>query len=126
MEIDIQITLKEDFNMLCSIYEIKPEVIIQSFIDQVSFPCYYSQVDKEKDKWAILFFLQYLDSDDYEDEINEKLQDYYLDRFSKVVAKNLDKHPKDRHRAEEAGRHVIKQWEKAVLAERARYITDKY
>ena len=124
MKIDVQLTPTEDFMMLCSIYEIKPEMVLQTFVDQVSFPRYYSH-DREHDKWAILFFLQYLDDEDDEKEINEELQDYYLNRFSKVVAHHLDRYPNDLLKAEVAGREIMRQWQKALLTERAKYITDR-
>lgn len=124
MKIDLKITPTEDFTTLCSIYNIQPEMLIQSFIDQISFPCYYSK-DEDDEKWALLFFLQYLDSDSYNEVINEKLQDYYLNIFSKVIAENLDSFPGDPLKAQEAGRKIIRKWHKAVLAERTKYITDQ-
>jgi len=123
MKINVQLTLKEDFNTLCSIYEIKPEMIIQSFIDQVSFPIFYSKTN-ENNSWAIYFFLQYLDSDEYQQEIDEDIQDIYLLLFTKVIALSFDRYPDDQLKAETVGRKIMRKWQKVVLAKRSRYLTD--
>lgn len=121
METKISITLPDDFNTLCTIYQIKPEVIIQTFVNQVSFPCYYSH-PTGGDRWATLFFLHFLDES--ECETNEDLEDYHLESFTETLLQISYDFPKDDLKSEEAGRRVMSQWLKAVLVERAKYLTD--
>jgi len=58
METQIQLSLPEDFSMLCTIYQIKPELILEQFINQVSFPRFYSNPNGSE-KWATYFFLTF-------------------------------------------------------------------
>lgn len=123
METTINITLPEDFNILCNIYQIRPETIIQKFIEQVSFPVFYSNTNGEE-RWATFFFLNYLNLYESDYKVNEVLENHYLKAFTKVTAENLDMHPHDTAKAEQAGREVMQLWLKAVLTERAKYIID--
>lgn len=124
METPINITLSEDFYTLCSIYQIKPEYFIQTFIDQVSFPSFYSR-PSDKDRWATFFFLQFLETEESHYDVNRELEEHYLSLFRKAIRCNFKDDPEDMPASVEAGRNMMKQWLKAVLAERAKYITDK-
>ncbi|MBB5647657.1 hypothetical protein [Pedobacter cryoconitis] len=124
METPINITLSEDFNTLCSIYQIKPEYFIQTFIDQVSFPSFYSR-PSDKDRWATFFFLQFLEIEESHYDVNRELEEHYLSLFRKAIRCNFKDDPEDIPASVEAGRNMMNQWLKAVLAERAKYITDK-
>jgi len=51
MEIGINLQAPEDFMSLWTIYNIQPQHFIQSFINKVSFPSYYTGTSKRM-KWA--------------------------------------------------------------------------
>lgn len=123
METAINITLPEDFYMLCSIYQIKPAVFVQNFIDQVSFPSFYSN-PTGSNRWATFCFLNFLDVEESKYEVNEDLESQYLNLFSDAIRYNHDLNPEDMVKSVKAGREIMKQWLKAVLTERTKYITD--
>ena len=122
MKTSIQLDLPEDFSTLCTIYQIKPETFVQSFINQVSFPCFYSN-PTSNDRWATYFFLNFLDAEEEHTEVNRELEEHYLNLFNKNLMQLLAQKENGAD-AEEAGRKVMEQWLKAILAERAKYITD--
>jgi len=72
-----------------------------------------------------LFFLQYIAMEEQDSDTEYDLEDHYLQCFTDTLAKNLEKSNDDGAKAREAGREVIRNWQKAVLAERAKYITDQ-
>jgi len=76
-------------------------------------------------KWATLFFLQYVELKDQDSDTEFDLEDHYLQCFTDTLAKNMAKNNDGGAKAREAGREVIREWQKAVLAERAKYITDQ-
>lgn len=123
METAISITLPEDFHTLCSIYQIKPEVLVQSFIDQVSFPSFYSN-PIGNNRWATFCFLNFLDVEESKYEVDEDLESKYLNLFNDAIRYNLDVSPEDMIKSVKSGREIMRQWLKAVLAERTKYITD--
>jgi len=123
METTINITLPEDFYTLCSIYQIKPEVFVQNFIDQVSFPSFYSN-PTGSNRWVTFCFLNFLDLEESKYEVNEDLESQYLNLFSDAIRYNHDVNPEDMVQSVKAGREIMKQWLKAVLTERTKYITD--
>lgn len=123
METTIQLTLSEDFNTLCSIYQIKPEFFIQTFIDQVSLPEYYSRPN-DKNRWGTLFFLQFLEVEYSHYRVNRELENKFLTSFNRAVKYNFDANPAHNETSLNTGREIMRQWLKAVLAERAKYITD--
>lgn len=122
METNIQVSLPEDFSTLCTIYQIRPELLIQQFIDRVSFPGFYSNPNGSN-KWATYFFLNFLDREESKYEVDRELESHYLSIFNSTLLK-LVKMGGDNAIPEEAGRKVMRQWLKAVLAERTKYITD--
>ncbi|MET4139674.1 hypothetical protein [Pedobacter sp. UYP1] len=123
METAINVTLPEDFYILCSIYQIKPEVFIQQFINQVSFPSYFSN-PTGSDCWATLCFLNFIDVQSPKFQVNEDLEIHYLNLFKKAIRYNLVTSPEDKVKVVNSGRKVIRHWLKAVLADRTKYITD--
>lgn len=123
METIIKVTLPEDFMSLCTIYQIKPDFFIQTFINQVSFPVFYSQ-PHQNDRWATFFFLKFLDVEESAYEVNEDLEDQYLELFTRMVKQNFIDHQDDPIEVEKAAREIMNQWLKAVLAERSQYIID--
>jgi hypothetical protein len=123
METNMNINLPEDFSTLCSIYQIKPEVIIQSFVNQVSFPYFYSR-PHATDRWATFFFLHFLDVEDSKYEVNDELEDEYLRKFTDALKEHFYPNQFDEAKAEEVGRAVMRQWMKAAMADRSKYIMD--
>lgn len=124
MENTIKLNLSEDFETLCVIYQIKPEYFVQRFIDQVSLPEYYSSPGTNN-RWGTLFFLQFLELETEHYEVNRELEDRYLDAFDTAMEYNFDANPATPEASLSIGRNIMKQWLKAVLAERTKYITDQ-
>ena len=122
MEITVNVQLPEDFMSLCTIYNIQPQQFIQSVINKVSFPSYYTGTSKQM-KWATLFFLQYVEMAEQDSDTEYDLEDHYLQRFTDTLTENMKNDGGAKARA--AVRVVMMDWQKAVLAERAKYITDK-
>ena len=123
METTIKIDVPEDLMSLCTIYNIQPQKVMECFAKNVSFPTYYTDVNG-KNKWATLFFLQLIDAKEDETETDIDLEEHYLQLFNDTLARHMDEHDDDGVKAREAGRNVIRQWQKAVIAERAKYILD--
>jgi len=123
METTIKIDVPEDLLSLCTIYNIRPQKVMECFAKNVSFPTYYTDV-KGKNKWATLFFLQLIDAKEDETETDIELEEHYLQCFNDTLAIQMKEHNDDGAKAREAGRNVIRQWQKAVIAERAKYILD--
>jgi len=124
MEITINVQVPEDFMSLCTIYNIQPQQFVQSFINKVSFPSYHTGTSKQM-KWATLFFLQYVELKDQDSDTEFDLEDHYLQSFTDTLAKNMAENNDNGSKAREAGREVMREWQKAVLTERAKYITDQ-
>jgi len=123
MKTSININLPEDFTTLCTIYQTNPETFIQAFIEEVSFPTFYSR-PTATDRWATFFFLNLLRKVDVSIHINQELEDEYLNKFNTALQSSFDTNGSDETAAQAAGRRVMKDWMKAVIAERARYLTD--
>jgi len=124
MEITVKLDVPEDLMNLCTIYNIQPQKVMQCFAKNVSFPTYYTDVNG-KNKWATLFFLQLIDAKEDETETDIGLEEHYLQHFNDILSEQMEEHDDDGVKAREAGRNVIRNWQKAVLGERARYITDQ-
>ncbi len=118
----MNLNLPEDFTTLCTIYQIKPETMIQSFIDQVSFPGFYYN-PTGRNRWATYFFLHFLDTEESKYEVDRELENKYLRIFNHTILQMFDQ-KEDESKAKDAARKVMRQWLKAALAERTRYITD--
>lgn len=123
MKTQMNINIPEDFSTLCTIYQIKPVTLIQLFADKLSFPCYYSNTTGN-DRWATLFFLNFLDLDDSGYEVDEELEEQYLDTLTQTLLRLLEVDREDVAMKEEAARKIMRQWCKAVLSKRAQYLTD--
>lgn len=123
METTIKLELPEDFETLCSIYQIRPESFIQTFIDQVSLPGYYSRPN-DKDRWGTLFFLQFLEVSPDLYEVNRELEEQYLEQFNRAMEYNFEANLAHSGKSLITGRDIMQQWLKATLAERAKYLTD--
>jgi hypothetical protein len=113
MELDIKIDLPEDFRMLCEIFSIQPQSIVQLIVNQISFPHFYTH-SNDKGKWATLILLDYLDDEDHLDEKEREFTEYYLENIKET----------DSAKAEDAAREIIREWHKAVSKERAKYLLD--
>ncbi|MCX2482568.1 hypothetical protein [Pedobacter sp. MR2016-24] len=124
METTIKLNVPEDLMNLCTIYNIRPQKVMDCFAKSVSSPTYYTDVNG-KNRWATLFFLQLLDAKEDETETDIALEEHYLDCFNDTLAKYLKEYDDDGEKAREAGRNVIRQWQKAVIADRAKYIFDQ-
>ena len=123
METTVKIDVPEDLMNLCTIYNIQPQKVMECFARHVSFPIYYTDVNG-KTRWATLFFLQLLDEKEDETETDIGLEEHYLQHFTDTLAIQMKEHNDDGVKAREAGRKVISNWQKAVLAGRAKYTLD--
>ena len=123
METTIHLTLSEDFETLCSIYQIKPEYFIQTFIDQVSLPEYYSD-PSNNNRWGTLFFLHFVEAELSHCNVNRKLENRFLTAFNQAMKYNFDAQSTAGESSMTTGRNIMRQWLKVVLAERTKYITD--
>lgn len=113
----------EDFDMLCSIFQINPETLLQLFIDRLSFPLFYSHPDG-KERWATLFFINFLEYEDASYHVDPELQDKYLTKFNRATAYIPNGKTQDFATKVKAGRAIMMEWQKAVLSARASYLTD--
>ena len=123
MESTIHLNLSEDFYTLCTIYQIKPEYFVQKLIDQVSLPEYYSNPN-ENNRYGTLFFLQFIGQEEENCDVNDELEDHYLTTFNDAMHYNFDATPAATETCLSTGRNIMRQWLKAVLAERSKYLTD--
>jgi len=123
METTIKLNVPEDLLSLCTIYNIQPQKVLECFAKNVSFPRYYTDVNG-KNRWATLFFLQLLDGKEDETETDIGLEEHYLQHFNDTLAIQMEEHNDNGVKARAAGRNVIRNWQKAVIAERAKYILD--
>ncbi|KEQ28381.1 hypothetical protein N180_01745 [Pedobacter antarcticus 4BY] len=89
METTVQLALPEDFSTLCTIYQINPATLIQGFINQVFFPCFYSN-PTGTDRWATYFFLNFLDVEEDAYEVDRELEEPYLRIFNLRLLQLLD------------------------------------
>jgi len=56
--------------------------------------------------------------------VDEDLESKYLGLFNNAIRYNMDLNPQDMATSVKAGREIMRQWLKTVLAERIKYITD--
>src|SRR5690606_39424949 len=56
MKINCTFELPEDFQQVCDIFGYQPEQVLQRFMEEVSFPEFFSDPDNDH-RWATLFFL---------------------------------------------------------------------
>lgn len=111
MKINCTFELPEDFQQVCDIFGYQPEQVLQRFMEEVSFPEFFSDPDNDH-RWATLFFLYNMNTGD--DELNNQLKEHqpYIDQMAKTVLK-------DPKKAEVACRKIMKQWHKHILEKRA-------
>lgn len=117
MNINLKVSLPEDFRMLCDLFQVDPEMIVQKFINRVSFPYYYSRPDGNE-RWATLFFLNEIMEGSPQTQAELPLHEPFMDALAEVVFKYLDGGSKNVEKAEMAGRKVMKKWHKQILATR--------
>lgn len=125
METTINLNLSEDFSALCCIYQIKPDIFLQTVVDQISFPSYYSN-PMGNDRWATFCFLNFLQEEESKYLVDEALQEKY---FMELQASNIYNIYAEDTEIEESKlkiKEIMNQWLKAVLAERSKYITENW
>lgn len=117
MTINITINPPEDFKILCDIFQISPEAIIQKFTEQLSLLDYYRN-PQGRDRWATLFFLNYLDTQHTMTEAAFASHHYYLDLLLNMLSLNIDKEDENAAKIEAQGRKIISAWHSHALASR--------
>jgi len=117
MKINCTFELPEDFQQVCDIFGYQPEQVLQRFMEEVSFPEFFSDPDNDH-RWATLFFLHNMDAGN--GELADQLEQHqpYIDRMANMVIK-------DQKKAEKACRKIMGQWHKHILAKRAEYLLNK-
>lgn len=120
MEANYKLSLPEDFITVCDIFSVKPEEIIQKFINGVSFPIFYSHIH-DKGKWATLIFLDNLDIEGAAHEKDMEFNIVYLDKLADLLQKLKVKQPES---VEKDARQLMREWHKAVGKKRAQDLLD--
>ncbi|WP_316821653.1 hypothetical protein [Pedobacter gandavensis] len=118
MKINITIHPTEDFNILCELFNVDPQTLIQKFVERTSFPFYYSQPDGDE-RWATLFFLSYIEKEK-RTKIEMAEHEPFMNELAEVVFKHLESGHQNSAKAEIAGRKVMKQWHKEIVAKRGK------
>lgn len=124
METTIQLDLPEDFDTLCSLYSIKPQQLIQSFINQVSLPRFYSN-PIGNGRWATYFFLDYIDNDENNILVDRDLETKYLNLFNRHLIDAV-KESGNVSSSESEGRKILRLWHRDLLSKRSKYLTDNF
>lgn len=117
MKMNVTINPTEDFSILCDLFKVEPQELLQKFVERVSFPFYYSQPDGDQ-RWATLFFLCYLGQQGKDNELEMAEHEPFMTELAEVVFKHLETGQKNTDKAALAGRKVMKQWHKQVMAKR--------
>lgn len=118
MKMNVTINGTEDFNVLCELFKVDPQALIQKFVDQVSFPFYYSQPDGDE-RWATLFFLYYIGLQGKNIEIEMPQHEPFMNQMAEVVFNHLEAGHQYAAKAEIAGREVMKAWHQHIMEKRA-------
>jgi hypothetical protein len=126
MEINFKSEVPEDFSTLCDIFQIKPEILIKSILDRISFPFFFCN-PHSRQRWSTFLFLEHLDGDDY--EFNEKemeLNEAYCEKITNAILriKKNDDDEITNKKAEEEARKLMREWHKMVMKERSKYLID--
>ena len=124
MRTNINIDLPTDFVALCHYSDEKPEAVLQSFANQMSFPKFFTTQDRNE-RFATYFFIKHIQSPDFAGDINESLEDHYFTMIHAAVQESFEKYPDDREKAMEAVREIMRLWAEAAIAERRRKQSDE-
>ncbi|WP_316750929.1 hypothetical protein [Pedobacter gandavensis] len=117
MKMNVTINPTEDFSVLCDLFKVAPQALLQEFVNQVSFPFYYSQPDGDE-RWATLFFLYYLGKYGQDNEADMPMHEPFMNQMAEVVFKELENGHQNSKKAETAGRKVMKNWHKQIMEKR--------
>jgi hypothetical protein len=123
METTINLNLSEDFSALCCIYQIQPDMFLQTVVDQISFPSYYSN-PMGNDRWATFCFLNFLQEEESKYQVDEEMEDRYMSQLEASINFSLTTDADEISESFESVRSIMRQWLKAVLTQRSRYLTD--
>ena len=122
MEISLNIELPEDFSTLCDIFGIRPELFVQKMLEEISLPYFYSNPHGNR-RLATMLFLDHLESAERSDsELDFHIP--YMEKLSVEISKILLENSGDHEIAEKTARKIMKEWHKAILMHRAKYIID--
>lgn len=118
MNINVHINPTEDFHILCDLFNVEPQVLLQKFVEKISFPFYYSQPDGNE-RWATLFFLSYIE-EGKRNTAEMAEHEPFMNELAEVVFKHLESGHQNSAKAELAGRKLMKKWHKQVMAKRGK------
>lgn len=108
MKVNLTLELPEDFKQVCEIFGYRPEEVLQRFMEEVSFPEFFSDPDNDH-RWATLFFLHNMGAGDGELADQWEQHKPYIDKMAATVINNPKKAEKD-------CRKIMKRWHKSMVA----------
>jgi len=123
MQTNMNINVCDEFVQMCQYSQLKPEEVLQSFAEQVSYPLFFTTKERRK-KLATYFFIQLVQSPEFPGEINESLEEHYFTQMATAINESFAQNPGDEAKAIAIARKIMEQWAKAAIAERGRYLTD--
>lgn len=126
MEVNFKSEVPEDFSTLCDIFQIKPETILNSILERISFPFFFCNPNS-RHRWSTFLFLEHLESEAYEFNDNEmELNEAYFEKINAAILR-IKKNDDDEittKKAEDEVRRLIREWHKMIMKERAKYLLD--
>jgi len=123
MQTNINIDLPADFVALCQYSNEKPEAIIQSFANQMSFPKFFTTQERNE-RFATYFFIKHIQSPEFTGEVNESLEEHYFPLLQAAIKESYEKYPGDRKKAMKAAQGIMTLWAEAAIKERRRKRSD--
>lgn len=102
----VTLDFKADFVQACEIFDLKPEDVLQKFIDNVCIP-YFIANPLNPDRWANTFMVENVLPRLENEEVLERCA-VFLDRITEAVLN-------DEENKEQVARQVMDEWHKAVL-----------
>lgn len=111
MKFALTIDLPEDFKHLYEIFDFNPEQIIQRFVNEVSFPVFYSN-RKGAHLWATFFFLDFMKAAGAQSIEKSEHFEPFMDRIAKSITKEQTK-------GESSIRKIMTEWHRDVLRNRS-------
>lgn len=103
------INITHEFRQVCDIFNLRPEQIIQDFIDNVSIADYLCD-PYSLNRWANTFVFECVIAQVESEEIMTK-----YDKFAERLIKTVLANPKD---TKDLAQKMVDEWHKAVLEDR--------
>lgn len=118
MKLSITINIPEDFKQLCEIFNLNPEHTIQEFINEISFPVFYSRPNSNY-RWPNYFFLDYLGKMAQYDTEKWETHKPFMDKLISTISS-------DSEETESAARTIMEEWHQFILNKRTDDLLDRF